>query len=139
MNWIKSFIIDIKFVSLQRKTKNSKELLFVKGAKHALKNSNDIGLLRMLNIIKILWHPYFSFLLWNNVECPVDIALEQVKYIAKNAVEDTHKTNIREIFTQILGYMKTNSDSTFYNITYKKNKRWFMRFYGTAGVEKGGQ
>ena len=136
MNWIKSCIIDIKFVSLQRKTRNSKELLLVKGAKYALKNSN-ISLVDLFQIIHLMDYRYrYDSLLWNILECPIDVALEQLKYTAKNAVEEDQKVKIRQIFGRVLSYLGTQGDSERHLILYKKSMRWFKRFYGTAGAPK---
>ena len=120
------------FVSLQRKARNSKELLLVKGAKYALKNSN-ISLVDQFDIILSVGYRYmYNSLLWNIVECPIHIALEQLKYAAKNAVEEDQKLKVRKVFEEILHFLGTQEDS----ILYKKSMRWFKRFYGTAGAPK---
>ena len=108
----------------------------MKGAKYALKNSN-ISLVDLFQIIHSMDYRYiYNCLLWNIVECPVHVALEQLKYAAKNAVEEDQKAEIREVVNQILGYLMGQWDSEKHTVLYKKSMRWFKRFYGTAGAPK---
>ena len=135
MNWIKSFIIDIKFVSLQRKTKDDIQLLLLNAAKHALKNS-DIDLTRLLIIIRQLSNRRNGAILWNILECPVDVCFEQIKYAARNAVGDSQKKSIRHAFDSMLSQLSTGCLTDIEVVMYKKYMRWYKRCYGMLGSIK---